>query len=288
MEDTAGMKSVDFSLSVQHPEQNSGVEGAFALPKPLPGVASVSPGSTLSSLTSQPSTTTSSSSALFVDRLQPLASHSPVCTGDSSLGANGRTISQSEARGSEIAAIPLAQISTLSQSTSQQHHPHLQHAPLPSFLQHGLTVPAPGGHLPSQATLSTTSATGTSSVAAALGPRQNLPSTQPSFNFNPSHTASATPSIPGLPPFQMSLPPSLGAGLPAQMAQTGALPLIPTVYPYHPYPSIPSLPSQPISSSIVRVSAPAGFPAQTLVSGYPSYIPPTVYDTTPVSTGNYT
>ena len=64
----------------------------------------------------------------------------------------------------------------------------------------------------------------------------------------------------------------------------GGLPLLPTMppglYPYASYGGIPQMlqPVPPSSTGMLRVSA-SPFPTQSLVSGYPSYIPPSLYST---------
>ncbi len=307
MEEPSALKAVDFQLPVQGQERGSIVGRTFGLPAALTGASSIAASSmTLSSLTSQtlsstPSSSSSSSSSppSLLDRLQPLASLPPVCVGgtsEMSMLANGSTVSHSGAGISEVSNASLPPMTTLNLSLNlsfstpqQQHHPHLQHAPLPSFLHQNLAMSSPSVNFPSsQATMLTSSSSGTGNVMAALAPLQNLHCTPSSMSLNPSHTAGAATNIPSLPSFQMPIPPVLGAGLHSQMAHAGAL--LPTMYPYPGYHSIPgvqNLPTQPIPSSIVRVSAP-GFPAQTLVSGYPSYLQPAVYENPPVTSGNYT
>lgn len=57
----------------------------------------------------------------------------------------------------------------------------------------------------------------------------------------------------------------------------------------YPYPYTTPLPTQPVTSSIVRVNTP-GFPSQSIVPGYPQYLPPSLYSNSqqpPVSSGNF-
>ena len=110
--------------------------------------------------------------------------------------------------------------------------------------------------------------------------------------LNPAQVVTSTANMPNFPAIQMPLTHPITARLPAPGNPTGIplLPTMPNVYPY-PYPaSIPgiqNLPSQPISSTMVRMNAP-GFPSQTLVSGYPSYVQPSVYgNTQQVSASNF-
>ena len=110
--------------------------------------------------------------------------------------------------------------------------------------------------------------------------------------LNPAQVVTSTANMPNFPAIQMPLTHPITARLPAPGHPAGIplLPTMPNVYPY-PYPSsIPgmqSLPSQPITSTMVRMNTP-GFPPQTLVSGYPSYVQPSVYgNTQQVSASNF-
>ena len=110
--------------------------------------------------------------------------------------------------------------------------------------------------------------------------------------INPAQVVTSTTNMPNFPTaIQMPLTHPI-TNLPAPGNPTGIplLPTMPSVYPY-PYPaSMPgaqNLPSQPITSTMFRVNAP-GFPPQTLVPGYPSYVQPSLYGSTPqVNASNF-
>lgn len=110
--------------------------------------------------------------------------------------------------------------------------------------------------------------------------------------INPAQVVTSTTNMPNFPTaIQMPLTHPI-TNLPAPGNPTGIplLPTMPSVYPY-PYPaSMPgaqNLPSQPITSTMFRVNAP-GFPPQTLVPGYPSYVQPSLYGNTPqVNASNF-
>ena len=122
------------------------------------------------------------------------------------------------------------------------------------------------------------------------------------LNMNPitqSGIASATTVATGtaMPPLQMPLTHSLPTSIHAPLGHARGLPLLPAIpamYPYAPYGgmgSMQGLPTQPGGGSaaggMVRVNAPSPFPPQALVSGYPAYVPPSIYGNAPVSTGNF-
>ena len=119
-------------------------------------------------------------------------------------------------------------------------------------------------------------------------------------------TSAANLSSGGMPPMPLSHNMAAVAaaggttgGLPGSLSNPSALPLLPGMHNMYPYPytgalpsaaaAVQSLPSQPITSAMVRMNAPA-FPSQTLVSGYPSYVAPSLYGNAqpPVTNGNFT
>ena len=112
-------------------------------------------------------------------------------------------------------------------------------------------------------------------------------------------TLTSSSNVPGGMPMPLSHNIMAGTGsLPGSLPNPSALPLLPgmhnNMYPY-PYPgalpsattAVQSLTSQPITSAMVRMNTPA-FPSQTLVSGYPSYVAPSLYgNTPPVTNGSF-
>ena len=102
--------------------------------------------------------------------------------------------------------------------------------------------------------------------------------------LNPQHGSGAT----NMSNLQMPLTHPLPTSLAPPIAHP-LLPAMPSVYSY-PYGSIQgvqTLPSQP-STTAVRTNAPS-FPGQALMSGYPPYVPPSLYGNQPppVSTRNF-
>lgn len=89
-----------------------------------------------------------------------------------------------------------------------------------------------------------------------------------------------------------SLPMPLAHPIASNLQNPAGLPLLsgmPNMYSY-PY-TAGTLPTQPVTTSIVHVNAPPGFPSQSLMQGYSQYIPPSLYGNAPqqppVSTANF-
>ena len=133
-------------------------------------------------------------------------------------------------------------------------------------------------------------ATGTQNLTFTRAPNIHGSGIQSSLNTPQANLPlTSTPNLPTA--MQMPLTHPIAAGSLPPLPNPAGLPLLPNMYSY-PYaanlPPVQSLQSQPISSTMVRVSAP-GFPTQALVPGYPSYVPPTLYGSTqpPISTGSF-
>ena len=103
--------------------------------------------------------------------------------------------------------------------------------------------------------------------------------------MNPSVSLGGGSSRPNLPP-TCTLPMPLTHPIAGNLQNPAGLPLITGMQNVYSYPYTATLPAQPITSSMIR----PGFPSQSLVPGYPQYIPPSIYGNSqqpPVSTGNF-
>lgn len=129
---------------------------------------------------------------------------------------------------------------------------------------------------------------------------------QPQHNLQPNmapaqglqQTLTTSSNLPAGMPMPLSHNMASSGSLPGSLPNPSALPLLPGMPNMYPYPytgalpsaatAVQSLPSQPITSAMVRMNTP-GFPSQTLVPGYPSYVPPSLYGNTqpPVSNGSF-
>ena len=134
-------------------------------------------------------------------------------------------------------------------------------------------------------TLSLPNPTAAAAAAASglLGSGGPTPIMNPQVSLNTGGGGGG--SRPNLP--SSSLPMPLTHPITGNLQNPGGLPLIPNMYSY---PYTATIPTQPISTSGVRVNTP-GFTPQSLVPGYPQYIPPSLYggnsQLPPVSAANF-
>lgn len=183
---------------------------------------------------------------------------------------------------SGLAGFTLPSSNFLSQIS--QGHPHFQLTGQGS--QMGLSEINPlqiGSNLPISLPISHSAQQATRGSQNA----QNALSNQQPNNTGVRHQLPPTAAIPMAPlthPF-----PGLSSGL----QNPASLSLLPTsMYPAYPYGGLPALPavnSEAVSTSgVVRLGG-SGFPTQTIMSGYPSYMSPSLYgNLAPVTTSSFT
>ena len=291
-------------------------EGSSALPAPLPGSRGLSTARNLGSMGLPPIGGTLSVSSHGSSH--PLSSSSPLST----FIPNPTSLSSLTSIGSGgILPSGLRQQDGASSLSQHSHPPQLQ--PLPPHLSSfslmnpfavssqlqssSLGMLGQHGRAQTQTHMTQnlppiTSATPSTQHLQQQQQHSIQPTMAPAALTQGLQALTTSANIPG--GMQMPLSHNMAAGtgsLPGSLSNPSALPLLPGMHNMYPYPyagtlpsaaaAVQSFPSQPVTSSgaMVRMNAP-GFPSQTLIPGYPSYVAPSLYGNSqpPVTNGSYT
>ena len=251
----------------------------------------------------------------------PLSSSNPL----PSFLPNPTSLSSLSSIGSSVTSLPQSglRLQDGAASLSQHSHapqlpplpPHLSSFPFPfavsSQLQSSSSL-GMGGQHQQQHTRAQSMSHGTQNLVVATSAPPSTqhqlqqhtlhPNMAPTQGLQqPPQSLSSSSNMPGggMPPMPLSHNMAGAGGLSGSLSNPpAALPLLPGMHNMYPYPytgalpsatAVQSLPNQPITSAVVRMNTP-GFPSQTLVPGYPSYIAPSLYGNTqpPVTNTTFT